>query len=277
MSSRTIAGPAGNLHVSDGGAGAGHPVVFVHSFAGSSTHWQAQLEFLRRTRRALAIDLRGHGQSAPPATGNYSIASLARDIKAVVDALELDRIILVGHSMGGSASIAYAGEEPDRIAGLMLVGTPGKTPATQADQIMSALRKDYDRVAEGYWAKLLEGAQPDVRDRIRADMKKVPRDAAEKMIEAVFAFDPLEPMNRYPGPCLVVNTPEADTPDALSKQIPDLPVEIMHGTSHWMQMDKPGEFNEILKDFIDLVESGETAEAPWHTSSLIADDYRREY
>src|SRR6185436_3228332 len=156
MAPRTIAGPAGNLHVSDGGAGTGLPVVFVHSFAGSSSHWKAQLEFLRQTRRALAIDLRGHGESAPPATGNYSVASLARDINAVVDALQLENLILVGHSMGGSASIAYAGEEPDRIAGLMLVGTPGKTPTAQADQIMSALRNDYDHVAETYWAKLLE-------------------------------------------------------------------------------------------------------------------------
>ena len=276
MAPRTIAGPAGNLHVSDGGAGTGHPVLFVHSFAGSSNHWKAQLEFLRKTRRALAVDLRGHGESAPPATGNYSVPSLARDINAVIDALQLDSLILVGQSMGGSASIAYAGEEPDRVAGLMLVGTPGKTPAAQSEKIMSALRADYDRVADGYWAKLLEGAQPEVRDRVRADMKNIPRDASEKMIEAVFAFDPLPAMKRYPGPCLVVTTPHADTPDALHKQIPDLPVEMMQGTSHWMQMDKPDEFNEILRDFIELVETGETAEAPWHTSSLIVENYPRE-
>ena len=277
MASRTIAGPAGNVHVSDGGAGTGHPVLFVHSFAGSSTHWRAQLDFLRRTRRALALDLRGHGQSQPPANGDYSVAAMARDIAAVADAFQLDDFILVGHSMGGSASIAYAGEHPDRVAGLMLVGTPGKTPAAVAQKIISAMRADYDRVMESYWAKLLEGAQPEVRERVRADMKKIPREAADKMITSVFAFDPLKPMHNYPGPCFVVSTPHADTPDALEKQIPDLPFETIDGASHWLQMDKPGAFNEILADFIDLVEIGERAQAPWHTSTRVEQDYRREY
>jgi pimeloyl-ACP methyl ester carboxylesterase len=277
MPPRTIAGPAGNLHVSDGGAGTGHPVLFVHSFAGSSMHWRAQLEFLRRTRRALAIDLRGHGQSQAPASGDYSVASFAKDIAAVVDALQLQSVIIVGHSMGGSASIAYAGTHPEHVAGLMLVGTPGRTPAEQSQKSLSAMRADYDRATEGYWNKLLDGAQAEVRERVQADMKKIPREAAEKMIASVFAFDPLKPMRNYPGPCLVVSTPHADTPDALEKQMPDLPVETIEGSSHWMQMDKPGEFNEILADFIDLVQTGESAQAPWHTSSLIEQDYRHEY
>jgi pimeloyl-ACP methyl ester carboxylesterase len=277
MAPRTIAGPAGNLHASDGGAGTGQPVVFVHSFAGSSSHWKAQLEFLRRTRRALAIDLRGHGQSAAPHDGDYAIPSLAQDIAAVVDALLLQDVILVGHSMGGAASIAYAGTYPDRVAGLMLVGTPGKTPAAQALKIMSAMRSDYDRVAEGCWNKLLEGAEPEVRARVRADMKKIPSAAAMHMIEAVFAFDPLKAMKNYPGPCLVVNTPHADTPNALHKQIPDLPFEMIEGTSRWMHMDKPGEFNDILADFVELVAAGESAEPTWHTSTKATQDYRREY
>jgi pimeloyl-ACP methyl ester carboxylesterase len=277
MAPRTIAGPAGNLHVSDGGAGAGHPVLFVHSFAGSSKHWTAQLEFLRRTRRALAIDLRGHGQSAPPRDGDYAVASLANDIAAAVEALSLQEIILVGHSMGGCASIAYAGDHPDHVAGLMLAGTPGKTPRAQSEKIMEAMNADYDRVAEDYWNKLLEGAEPEVRARVRADMKKIPADAAQLMIEAVFAFDPLQAMKKYPGPCLVVNTPHADTPDALHKQIPDLPFEMIEGTSHWLQMDRPGEFNDLLAEFIELGETGEAAEATWHTSTQVTQDYRREY
>ena len=70
--SQSIAGPAGPLHVDDGGDGAGVPVVFVHSFGGSTAHWPAQLAYLRKSRRALAVDLRGHGLSARPADNNYS-------------------------------------------------------------------------------------------------------------------------------------------------------------------------------------------------------------
>src|SRR5690349_942008 len=137
METRTIAGPAGTLHVNDGGRGAGLPVVFVHSFAGSAAHWQAQLAHLREhKRRALALDLRGHGASDAPEDRDYAIPHLAQDIAAVVDTLDLSRLVLVGHSMGGSAAAAYAGAHPTRLAGLVLIGTPGKAPKEMADSVM---------------------------------------------------------------------------------------------------------------------------------------------
>ncbi len=277
MASRIILGPAGKLHLDDGGAGPGHPIVFVPSFAGSTLHWAAQLEYLRRTRQAVALDLRGQGLSARPATGDYSMAALAEDIEAVVDALRLDEFILIGHSMGGSASIAYASLHPDRVMGLMLVATPGKTPLAQSEKILAALSQDYEKVAGGYWTRALAQARPEVVKLVRADITKIPRDIAVQMIEANFAFDPVKAMRTYPGPCLVVNTPHADTPDAIHKQIPDLPFEAIEGTSHWLHMDKPGEFNEILQSFIEQVETGATAQPTWHTGSNVLDDYRREY
>ena len=68
MTIEQVKGTAGLLHVDDDGTG-GVPVVFVHSFTGDTTHWSAQLEHLRKTRRAVAFDLRGHGQSESP-SGN---------------------------------------------------------------------------------------------------------------------------------------------------------------------------------------------------------------
>jgi pimeloyl-ACP methyl ester carboxylesterase len=244
-----IAGPAGSLHVDDGGTG-GLPVVFVHSFSGSTAHWSKQLAHLRSERRALAIDLRGHGESESPKGDDYAVESLAGDIAAVVDELGLKRFVLVGHSMGGAAAIAYAGAHPDRVAGLVLVGTPGKTPANESDKILKAMEADYDKVTEGYWNQLLEGAQPQVQKQVRGDMAKIPQDAAVAMIRAVFEFDPLPALRAYKGPKLVVNTPHGDTPNALHRQIPDLPYKQVAGTSHWLQMDKPEEFNRILDGFL---------------------------
>src|SRR3954466_15117171 len=85
-------GPRGQLHVDDGGTG-GLPVVFVHSAAGSTAHWEAQLAHLRVSRRALAVDLRGHGRSAPSRDGDYRIASMAEDLRAVLDHLGLARVV----------------------------------------------------------------------------------------------------------------------------------------------------------------------------------------
>ncbi len=246
---RTIDGPAGRLNVSDGGSG-GLPVVFAHSFAGSAAHWSAQLAHLRASRRAVALDLRGHGESQPPATAQYSVDALASDIAAVVDALGLRRFVLVGHSMGGAAAIAYAGAHPDRVAGLVLVGTPGKSAPEQAAKIMASMQTDFEKVSEGYWKSLLGDARPAVEQQIRSEMKRVPRDAQLAMIGAVFAYDPLPALRAYRGPKLIIDTPHGDGPGSLYRQAPEIPRRVISGTSHWPHLDKPDDFDRILDELL---------------------------
>jgi pimeloyl-ACP methyl ester carboxylesterase len=245
----TIDGPAGQLYVDDGGH-AGLPVLLVHSFAGSTAHWKSQLSHLRQRRRAIAMDLRGHGRSDPPADGDYSVTALARDIAAVADALELRRFVLVGHSLGGSAAAAYAGEYPDRLRGLVLAGTPGKAPAEMARQVTEGLRTAYDKVMGDYRASLLAGAQPSVHDELEAQMLRVPREQALAIIGAVFDFDPLPSLARYTGSKLIIDTPHGDGPAALHTQLPDITRKLITGTSHWPQLDKPQEFNRLLDEYL---------------------------
>ncbi len=251
-----ITAPAGRLHVDDDGSG-GLPVLFVHSFGGSSEHWAAQLEHLRANRRAVAFDLRGHGRSTASEGDQYAIADLASDIAAVADARGLDRFVLVGHSIGGVAAISYAGAHPDRVAGLLLVGTPGRVPMEQADQIMSAMTSDYGETMASYWDRLLEGAKPKVRDQIKADMRHMPQDVALSLIGATFADDPVPALEAYAGPKASVTS--TDSPFDLHKQIKDLPHEQMTGTSHWVHMDKPAEFNRIMDAFLSRVDQAEQA------------------
>jgi pimeloyl-ACP methyl ester carboxylesterase len=149
MTVMSVTGPAGTLHVDDVGSD-GMPVVFVHSYSGSSKHWADQLDHLRSSRRALALDLRGHGSSTTPPNDDYSIESLAEDIEAAVDSLDLKRFVLVGHSLGAAAAIAFAGRQPGRVAGLVLIGAPGRLPAEQARQIQESLAGDYDRTMKAF-------------------------------------------------------------------------------------------------------------------------------
>ncbi|HSE53907.1 MAG TPA: alpha/beta fold hydrolase [Gemmatimonadales bacterium] len=244
-----VQGPAGALYIDDGGSG-GLPVVLVHSYAGSTTHWAAQLAHLRTGRRAIALDLRGHGQSAAPADGDYAVAALARDIAAVVDSLGIDRFVLVGHSLGGSAAGEYAGANPGRIAGLVLVGAPGQSSPEEARPIMASLESNYDTVMAGYWNTLLTDARPEVRTRLTSEMQSVPKDASLKLISAIFAYDPLPAIRRYPGPKLLVVTPHGNTPKDLQNLMPEVPHRVMTGTSHWPHMDKPEEFNRLLDEFL---------------------------
>ena len=237
------------LHIDDGGRG-GIPVVFMHAFAGSSAQWRAQLEHLRKTRRAIAFDFRGHGKSAAPSDGDYSVKAFAQDLAAVVDSLELDRFVLVGHSLGGSAAAEYAGEHPERVAGIVLVAAPGKAPAEQAQQIIGAMEQDYEKTSEQFWTRLLGNAKPEVQARIRSDMKNMQREPALKIIRAVFEHDPLPALKRYNGPKLSIAVGPRDMPTDLHMLLPGLAYERFTDTSHWPHMDRPADFNRILDAFL---------------------------
>src|SRR5215510_9550032 len=100
------------LNVESRGTG-GTPILFVHSFAGDLTHWQAQLEHLKATRRAIAFDLSGHGRS-PAALAHYTVEELAKDVAAVADEQGLDDFVLVGHSAGALIAAHYASLHPRR-------------------------------------------------------------------------------------------------------------------------------------------------------------------
>jgi pimeloyl-ACP methyl ester carboxylesterase len=246
----TITGPAGELYVDDAGSGSGVPMLFVHSFAGSSAHWRAQLAHLRPRRRAIAMDLRGHGHSDPPPDGDYSIAALGEDIAAVADAMELRRFVLVGHSLGGAAASSYVGNHPKRVAGLALAGTPGKAAPEQARQVMASLQSDYDKTMASYWSSLLADAQPEVRDTLEAGMRSVGREASLAIIGAIFDHDPLPALSAYDGAKLIIDTAHGEGPTALHNQLPDIKRKVIDGTSHWPHMDKPQEFNRLLDEFL---------------------------
>jgi pimeloyl-ACP methyl ester carboxylesterase len=250
-----VSGLAGKIHVNDGGSG-GIPVVFVHSFLGDTYQWSEQVDHLRAYRRAVAMDLRGHGKSDPPANNDYSIEALVKDIATVVDNLKLDTFVLVGHSMGGSAAIAYAGKNPERVAGLLLVGTPGKTPPETSKPIIASLKSDkYDTVMNDYMRKLTQDAKPTTYDQVMSKTEALSKDASVAMIEAIFKYDPLPDLRRYPGPKMIVSSiREEQQPNTLSKSFPAIPHKIIDGTSHWIQLDKPTDFNGVLDEFLKMVD-----------------------
>jgi pimeloyl-ACP methyl ester carboxylesterase len=246
----SISGPVGRLHVDDGGRG-GLPVVFIHGFGGTGLDWLGQLDHVRRSRRGIALDLRGHGESDAPADpADYEVDAIAEDVAALMDELELDRVVLVGHSLGGAVSIAYAGAHPERVAGLVLEGAPGRTPDEQADQAISAMTLDYAQTSEMYYKRLLTGARPEVERQVRRDAERMPREDGLAIIRSTFAFDPLPALDRYQGPKLIIDPESGDSPGFLHNLAPSIPRQVVGGTSHWVQMDRPDEFNRLLDRFL---------------------------
>ena len=244
----------GRLLVDDGGGG-GLPVVLAHSLAGNARHWDAQLAHLRTSRRAVAFDFRGHGQSEPAPDGDYSLRGMATDIGEVADTPGLDRFLLVGHSMGGGAALLYAAARPDRVAGLLLIDPIGdgkQISAAEADDFIAGFESDYDHTSRKYWTGIA-GPNRAVQDRLLADLSATPREVVVPVLRSVMRFDPEPALARYPGPILSVVTPSNDQAFSLHRLGKGFPHRIVRGTGHWIQLDRPDELNRVLDGFLEQV------------------------
>ena len=245
------------LFIDDGGE-SDVPIIFLHSLAGNTAQWLAQLSHVRQTHRAIAIDLRGHGQSANHAAGQFTIEGLVEDIYAVANELALKRFVLVGHSMGGAVAAAYAGRFPEQVAGLLLVDPAGDStqiPEGQIQQFVDAIESEgYQDFVEGYWQQILTGATEATRATVMADLRSTPKATVVSLLKALFQFNPLPALRQYPGPKLIVAIPASESPISLHKLQPRLPHKMVTDTSHWLHMDKPALFDAILDEFLQSIE-----------------------
>ncbi len=127
------------------------PVLFLHALGGSASQWRAQIEHLEPSRLAVAVDLPGHGVSAPAEDGEYSPEAIAAEVGSVLDALGLPPVVLVGHSYGSLVAIALTARRPADVVGILLV--EALAPATYRDAIAAhyegALRRLPARRASG--------------------------------------------------------------------------------------------------------------------------------
>lgn len=105
-------------------AGKGQPIVLLHGFMGRGDCWEPLVSRLQSQYRCICLDMLGFGESSKPMI-RYDIALLVRFVRAFVTALDLDRCILVGHSLGGWVSAAYALAHPDSVAALVLAAPAG--------------------------------------------------------------------------------------------------------------------------------------------------------
>ncbi|MGW6689993.1 alpha/beta fold hydrolase [Streptomyces sp. NPDC054961] len=106
------------------------PLVLLHALGENVTDWDEVAPALARSRRVYALDLRGHGRSDRP--GNYSLELMRTDVLRFLEALGLDRVDLIGHSMGGVVACLLAQEHPRRVRRLVLEDVPVPRPREPA-------------------------------------------------------------------------------------------------------------------------------------------------
>lgn len=253
--SHVVKGPQGNLHVDVRGSG-GIPMLFIPSLAGSTRQWEPQLAHFGKTRQVIAVDLRGHGKSDAPKDAGYSPEDYSRDVAAVLDALNVRRAVIVGHSMGSAAALAFAASDPSRVRGIVLVDPvddPLKRPPNPGfDKFLKNLEgPGYPKLIEAYWTQILVDAQPHVKATVMADMNNTPQETVVQSMRGLTRFDTSGALAKFKGPVLSITSPLNDFPSSLHALHPALPHQRVTGTSHWLHLDRPDQFNAALDAFLD--------------------------
>jgi pimeloyl-ACP methyl ester carboxylesterase len=124
--------------------GAGSPaLLFLHYWGGSSRTWRHVVDRLVGDFRTVTFDQRGWGKSAAPTTG-YALADFADDAQAVIKALDLERYLIVGHSMGGKVAQLIASRRPRGLVGMALIAPAPPVPLDLPLTVREAMVRAYD-------------------------------------------------------------------------------------------------------------------------------------
>ncbi len=113
------------LHVRDEGPRDAEAIVLIHGLGASLHTWEPWVRDLSTTHRVVRFDVPGHGLTGPDPANDYSDARSLRLLHALLDSLQLDRVLLTGHSLGGRLAWSYAAEHPERVARLVLIAPDG--------------------------------------------------------------------------------------------------------------------------------------------------------
>jgi 3-oxoadipate enol-lactonase len=244
--------------------GEGPALLFVHGYPLDRTMWRAQMEALDGYRR-VAPDLRGMGRSDAPDLG-YSMNIYAADLAALLDALDIDNVVLCGLSMGGYIAFEFLRHWRSRVRGLVLMDTradadtPDGRRAREA-AAASAREGGAPAIAEAMLPKLLAPAtlarHPDTVERVRQMIVQTPVAGIVGALSAMRDRPGSEALLPTLGdlPTLVL-VGEADTltpPDqarALAQAIPGSRLAVIPDAAHLPPLEQPEEVTKLVAEFV---------------------------
>lgn len=245
-------------------AGEGRPVVFIHGFPHHRKLWAPQLRALAGHSRAIALDLPGFGESDMPE--RFAIDTWAEQLEKFLDALDIDRAVVAGLSMGGYIALAFWRLHRDRVHALVLADTragadseEGKTK--RQETIALARAEGPTAVARamlpGMVGKTTREREPSVVAAMRAMMESASVDAIVGASEAMMhRADSTALLATIDVPTLIiVGEEDALTPPkesrAMHEAIRGSRLEVIPAAGHVSNVERPAAFNHVLTEFVD--------------------------
>lgn len=239
-------------------------LIFIHGWSCDGRYWQEQTSVFAKDYQVITIDLAGHGHSSLN-RAEYSMLSFAKDVQAVIDKENIDRAILIGHSMGGAVSAEAARLMPQKVIGIVGIDTlqnvAKHTPQRAIEEMVKPFEADFKNAAQHLVSSMfLESADQQLINWVKEDMSSAPKDIAidafRKYLgqytngEAVSVFKdmtiPLVSINARGWP---------SEPEENRKHIKNYQLFYIEETGHFPMLVKPKEFNRLLKKALSAIES----------------------
>lgn len=260
--------------------GKGRPIIFLHGLGGSWKDWAANLSALAPSYRVIAIDFPGFGESDKPEV-DYSVEWLTSMVEKFLEEKRLDRVVGVGHSMGGLVALNLAARPNSSITRLVVtdaVGIGDKAdflsyamtrkligPNSRWDFIEGTVRGGFKSMAESF----IKGRDGKTSKEFFQSVPKnpftsqpfLPMTPAVQMSASIMDFDIRPQLPKIRQPTLILwgsQDPVAPPQDAsiLQTQIPHAKLILLEGSGHAPMQEDPGWFNQELRKFLQATESG---------------------
>lgn len=239
---------------------AGAPALFlIHPAGGTHLDWPPQLRRLPQAA-VYAVDLPGHGRSAPP--GRQRIADYAAVLQDMIATLQLDRLVLAGHSMGGAIAQELALQQPEWLRGLVLMGTGAQLPVNA--RLLAQTTDDFEAAVDFMvrysWSR---EAPADLIAAGRAQLAQTSPEVLRGDLHACNRFDRRDDLRRITVPTLVI-TGSADRMmppafgEALAAAIPQAQLLQLEGAGHMLMLEQAAAVAAAVGDFISQL-TGEDA------------------
>lgn len=250
------------LRYLDLGSGGDPPFLFIHGFGADLNAWMFNQPVLAERRRTIALDLPGHGGSTKALSGPIDGTSFAADIDRFLAALGVERVHLVGHSMGGAIARCFSGWQPERVASLTMIAPAELGPEVNAEFISGFVKMERRRDAQEVLRLLVHDPQLVSRAMVEEVLRykrldgvadALRRLAKEWFPDGVQRADWSAVIADLPMPVQLIWGREdriipAAHAEALSGKVP---VHILDQAGHLPHMEKAAEVNRLLARFVE--------------------------
>jgi len=257
MSEITIQG--NNLHYIEGDKfDKSRPtILMIHGAAQSSSTWKYQLDLFKNhpSFNFIALDLPGRGGSG--GEGFRTLVEYKESVLKFIKHLNLENIILIGHSMGGGVAMLLAMDHPEFIKACVLAATGAKLKV--AEQTLDTVKNNYEMFCEVSPDRMFaENSPENLKEEFKSDLVDTGAEVCYWDLVACNEFDILNDVQKISTPTLIISADkDILTPvkygEYLHQKIYGSRFHEIKGSGHFIMQEKTNEFNNILEDFLNNI------------------------